>query len=207
MESYAFLVAQRDYLKKFQLSSYPVEIEDNSKEKETTLCISVIFNNEKFTLYRPFSTIPNFWANAEKIESARQVILFNNKNQISFLEAVGKMMLEEFCNTQVKCASLKKYVVTYWVGINKYLVHLKPDKPFIIQDYENLTAARALLLGYNIKEIKGSHFEVTSASGKVQAASLNNCTCKEFADFSDCIHSKFAKAIARNRPLLGYLLR
>ena len=106
MESYAFLVAQRDYLKKFQLSSYPVEIEDNSKEKETTLCISVIFNNEKFTLYRPFSTIPNFWANAEKIESARQVILFNNKNQISFLDAVGKMMLEEFCFFKKVCSNL-----------------------------------------------------------------------------------------------------
>lgn len=206
MESYAFLVAQRDYLKKFGLLSQPVEVEDKCKERETTLTMSVIFDNESLIIRRPSSTIPSFWANAEIIESAKQTILYNHRDKISFLEAIGNMMLEEFSNAQVKCASIKNSTVTYWVGLNKYLVHIPPNKPHIIQDYENLVAARALLMGYTLKEIKGSHFEVTSASGKVQATSLNNCTCKEFTEFNDCLHNKFARAVARNRPHLGYLL-
>lgn len=206
MESYAFLVAQRDYLKKFRLASYPVEVRDNSNKGVPTVSMSVIFDNESLIVSRPSNIIPDFWANAVKIESARQIILYNHKDEISFLEAVGNMILEEFSNSQVKHASVKNSVVTYWVGLNRYLVHLLPNKPHQIQDYENLMAARALLDGYTIKEIKGSHFEVTSASGKVQATCLNNCTCKDFADFNDCLHNKFARAVARNRPHLGYLL-
>lgn len=206
MESYAFLVAQRDYLKKFRLLSQPEEVEDKCKERETTLTMSVIFDNESLIIRRPYSTIPVFWANASMIESAKQTILYNHRDEVSFLEAIGNMMLEEYSNAQVKCASIKNLTVTYRVGLNKYLVHIPPNKPHITQDYENLVAARALLMGYTIKEIKGSHFEVTSASGKVRATSLNSCTCNEFAEFNDCLHNKFARAVARNRPYLGYLL-
>jgi hypothetical protein len=208
MESYAFLVAQRDYLKKFKLLSFPIEKEDDSKKGITTISMSVVFGDESHLISRSSRTIPDFWANAVKIESARQTILYNHKNnEISFLEAVGNMVLEEFSNSLVKSASIKNYLVTYWVGLNRYIVPLQPNKSHLIQDYENLVASRALLKGYTIKEIKGSHFEVTSASGRVQATSLNNCTCREFTDFNDCLHNKFARAVARNRPHLSYLLR
>lgn len=214
MESYAFLVAQRDYRSRFEVYS-PPEIVDDGKTQVSSIKVRMIdkrsyelskVHYEPFSISRSSNNIPSFWADAIKLENARQVILYKKNLEIDFVGALTNLLVEEYLNRDVKTASIKNSVVVYRAYLDEYRVEVPSNLNDKIQDYENLIAARALLLGYTIKEIKGSHFEVTSASGKVQATCLNKCTCKEFADFNDCLHNKFARAVARNRPHLGYLL-
>jgi hypothetical protein len=200
MESYAFLVAQRDYLNKCEV----VEVKGWCVDR---IDLFLLIEEKHQTLYISANDIPNYFVGAPKILSARNwLLLQSKKNNVDFRDSLSHLLLAVFVESVIKTASFKKGKVHYLVGAKEYVVTTPTNKEEKIRDYEDLTASKALLDGYTIKEIKGSHFEVTSASGKVQATSLNKCTCKEFADFNDCLHNKFARAVARNRPHLGYLL-
>lgn len=200
MESYAFLVAQRDCFSR-------LAIIDVRHDLKTTFS----FEGVKQELLINVEDIPPHYVNALRIVSAKDWILENIMYQDclynkSFEKAIAKLYLEHQFRNLVKSAFIKRGVVNYLVGLEKKSVTLNLSKEQKEQDYSNLIASKALEDGYTLQEIKGSHFIITSPTGKKNSTTLNNCTCSEFDEHKDCLHLRLAQVINKERANLRYLI-
>ena len=199
MDSYAFLVAQRDCFSKVFI------LDINGGVKGLELTVSIEGADKGFLV--PLDDLSSHYVNALNIVSAKDWIFRRSKFAGSFEEAVSFLYLEQQLRSLVKSASLKRGVINYFVGLEKKSVTLTLNREQKELDYSNLVASKALEDGYTLQEVKGSHFVITSPTGKKNSTTLNNCTCSEFDEHKDCLHLRLAQVISKERSHLGYLLR
>jgi hypothetical protein len=64
---------------------------------------------------------------------------------------------------------------------------------------KTLVTIKALREGYDIKEVKGSHFEISSLTQPTEATSIHSCTCNSFSQNKVCTHIYIAHTITSNR--------
>lgn len=201
MESYAFLAAQRDCFSKLSILNVDPDL-------KTTIS----FAGLKQQVLISVEDIPSYYVRAITIVSAKDWILENTKfidclHNKSLDRAIAKLYLEKHFRDLVKSASIKRGILTYYEGLNKRSLELTSSKEEKDIDYSKLLASKALEDGYTLQEVKGSHFVITSPTGKKNSTTLNSCTCSEFDEHKDCLHLRLAQVISKERSHLGYLLR
>jgi hypothetical protein len=205
MESYAFLAAQFECTRQ-------IEILRVSENLSFIACL-VKVGDSTVAIEIEIDLLPPYFLHATPIYTAMKWIREKEYAPVSapppLAESIARLHIEMQTKRLVKSANLKNGVIEYvtplpgTVQIKKQSLPAARDRE---QHYSDLVAARALLEGYTIREVKGSHFNIRSDNGKQHTTNLNVCTCVEFEKHRDCTHLRLAQVVHRERHRIGYLL-
>jgi hypothetical protein len=196
MWNYPYLVAEAHTLKKIN-SQYSSAIYLDNKD---ALFASSLLSNTKDFLY-PLNSLSEEWAqciyHSYKYSGLVNTLLAKTK-EISLEEWTKQYLITKLLEQKINNYSYRSDYVYYQLDGEKHKVKSDREK-----EYKVLVAVKAIREGYDIKVVKGSHFEVTTPKHKAVVTTPYNCSCMTYEQTKACTHLYLAQTLIEHRLSYG----
>lgn len=164
-----------------------------NKESNKTAIIDINYND-----------IPEVYYNAVNIYSAQIDLLTKTFNpKLELPEAVIRLILQTKIEETITKTNIRNNILRYTINYQEREVELTNSEEL----YNELLLCKLLVEGYEIEEIKGSHFRFITLQQKETMTTTTNCSCYEFNSIRDCKHVRAAKVIRLNRRFIKEFMK